>query len=153
MYISEALAESVSVSWIMLGHYGNSIMEDTCNASGGCDFSPDSGVMAEIEWYSVTAETDGEVREVYNGSRASAVLDLEPGQHRLRVKAYSNANGVSSEYSDYVFVIVEESQISFPLSSFGLIISVTLAIMGSIGFFFLSKNTLKARVLSIVKRD
>ncbi|MFL2952679.1 MAG: carboxypeptidase-like regulatory domain-containing protein [Candidatus Thalassarchaeaceae archaeon] len=152
-YISEALAESVSVSWIMLDHYGNGVMEDTCNASGECDSSPDPGVMAEIEWYSVTSETDGQVREVYNGSRANAVLDLEPGQHRLRVKAYSNANGVSSEYSDSVFVIVEESQISFPLSSFGLIISLTLAIMGSIGFFFLPKNTLKARMLSMVKRD
>ena len=93
------------------------------------------------------------LREVYNGSEASTVLDLEPGQHRLRVNAYSNNNGVSSEYSDSIFIIVEDSQTSFPLLSAATLFSLVLVIMIFAGVSFLSKNALRVRDMSIVEGE
>ena len=152
-YFSETEAKSVSVSWILLNQHSDNVLTDTCNMAEECDFSTDYRTMSEIGWYSLTAETDGVLREVYNGSEASTVLDLEPGQHRLRVNAYSNDNGVSSEYSDSIFIIVEDSQTSFPLLSTATLFSLVLVIMIFAGVSFLSKNTLRVRDMSIVEGE
>jgi len=93
--------------------------------------------MSEIDWYSLTSEIDGVVREIYNGSEATTVIHLEPGQHRLRVKAYSGLNGAESEYSDSTFVIVEESSSNFPLT-LGAIVTLMILVIG--GFSFSKKS-------------
>jgi hypothetical protein len=129
IYISENEADSVSVSWVLLNRPDGGAFEDTCSATEDCDFLINYETMAEIGWYSMSAEKEGLVYEIYNGSQASTLLDLEPGQYRLRVKAYSEVNGVSSEYSDSIFVIVEESRTSVPLSSVVVMISVMLVIL------------------------
>jgi hypothetical protein len=129
IYISENEADSVSVSWVLLNRPDGGAFEDTCSATEDCDFLINYETMAEIGWYSMSAEKEGLAYEIYNGSQASTLLDLEPGQYRLRVKAYSEVNGVSSEYSDSIFVIVEESRTSVPLSSVVAMISVMLVIL------------------------
>jgi hypothetical protein len=99
--------------------------------------------MAEIGWYSLTSEIDGEVREIYNGSQATTVIDLEPGQYRLRVKAYSSLNEAGSDYSDSTFVIVEESSSRSPLI---LLVGAISGIILVVGGFSFSKNSLRAGI-------
>ena len=137
MYISENEGGSVSVTWVMLNRYDSDTLTGACNITGECNASTDLETMSEIDWYSLTSEIDGVVREIYNGSEATTVIHLEPGQHRLRVKAYSGLNGAESEYSDSTFVIVEESSSNFPLT-LGAIVTLMILVIG--GFSFSKKS-------------
>ena len=149
IYISENEGESVSISWVLLNQHDSDILTGDCNISGECDASTDHETMAEIGWYSLTSEIDGEVREIYNGSQATTVIDLEPGQYRLRVKAYSSLNEAESDYSDSTFVIVEESSSSSPLILLGGAISAIILVVG--GFSF-SKNSLRTGIRLMEKK-
>jgi len=137
IYISENEGGSVSVTWVMLNRYDSDTLTGACNITGECNASTDLETMSEIDWYSLTSEIDGVVREIYNGSEATTVIHLEPGQHRLRVKAYSGLNGAESEYSDSTFVIVEESSSNFPLT-LGAIVTLMILVIG--GFSFSKKS-------------
>lgn len=149
MYISESKGESVSISWVLLSRYDMSVLTDDCSINGECDSSIDYETMAEVDWYSLTVEIDGEVREIYNGSQATTVIDLEPGQYRLRVKAYSSLNGAESGYSDSTFVIVEESSPYFSPPWEWAILAIILVVGG----FSFSSNALRTGTSLIQERD
>ena len=85
------------------------------------------------EWYSVIIQSqNGRTIEAYNGTETSAIIEIsEIGLNRIRVNTM--AFGKVSEYSDSVFVTVEESE----SGDFGLIVifggSVFLAMLAGRG--------------------
>lgn len=65
--------------------------------------------VSELSWYSVILQNvDGEVSEIYNGTENTfSTSELEVGLNRLRISA-STTDGKVSEFSDSIFVIVED---------------------------------------------
>ena len=66
--------------------------------------------VEDSDWYSVIVQSeDGETIEVYNGTDNSVTIEIsEVGLNRIRVNTM--VFGKVSEYSDSVFVTVEESE-------------------------------------------
>ena len=67
-------------------------------------------VVEDSDWYSVIVQSDsGETIEAYNGTETSVTIEItEVGLNRIRVNTM--VFGKVSEYSDSVFVTVEESE-------------------------------------------
>ena len=68
--------------------------------------------VSDLSWYSLVLQNaDGEVSEIYNGTENTfSTSELEVGLNRLRISA-STTDGKVSEFSDSIFVSVEEKVI------------------------------------------
>jgi len=68
--------------------------------------------VSDLSWYSLVLQNaDGEVSEIYNGTENTfSISELEVGLNRLRISA-STTDGKVSEFSDSIFVNVEEKVI------------------------------------------
>ena len=68
--------------------------------------------ISDLSWYSLVLQNaDGEVSEIYNGTENTfSTSELEVGLNRLRISA-STTDGKVSEFSDSIFVSVEEKVI------------------------------------------
>ncbi|HCE76215.1 MAG TPA: hypothetical protein DEP04_06255, partial [Dehalococcoidia bacterium] len=87
--------------------------------------------IEDSEWYSVIVQDEsGNTFEAYRGQENETTLeDLSIGQNRIRVN--SMVDGKTSEYSDSIFITVEESEVrGFPALLFSTIGLVALFIIG-----------------------